>query len=110
MVTLHLTFPARVGLSNLVGIATGPLGKLISLQKVFEAVRLSEEEAAQVVVRDLGNGMSSFEPPSAEFGVKDAQIEDADADVLLREIEGNQNFRMSDLTWVEAVKKQIKRS
>ena len=107
MKNLELTFAARLGISNFLGQATGPLGKISSLQRINEKVRFSDEESGQIKVEQLGNGLSSYFAPSPEFGRKTVQVEDADAAVLTAEIEACQQFRISDLAWLEPLKAQL---
>ena len=109
MKNLTVTFPERVGVTNFIAAATGPLGKLVALQKIYEAVRFTEPEMAEIKVKDLGNGMSSFEPPSADFGTVTVKIEDSDAAILLQDIEAHQNYHLSDLNWVNSVKSQLQK-
>jgi hypothetical protein len=108
MKNLNLNFAQRLNVTNFLASVTGPLGKMSALQHVYEAVRFTDEEMRQVKMTDLGNGMSSFEPPSIpDFGHLEVQIEDADASVLQQQFDSHQQFRIADMVWVGEIKKQL---
>ncbi len=107
MKNLNVNFAQRLSLGNFLALATGPLGKMASLQRVYEAVRFSDADMRQIKVTDLGNGMSTFQPPSPEFGTLEVQVEDADATILHQEIDSCQQFRIADLGWVNSIKEQL---
>jgi len=104
MKNITLNFWQRVGLMNVLGAATGPLAKITALTRVYEAVRLTDEEMQQVQIQDLGNGRSALMPPSPEWGTKTIEIEDADAKAVLAEIEAYSAFQISDMAWVNPIK------
>jgi hypothetical protein len=104
MKNLELTFAQRIGLTNFLAEATGPLGKMVAMQRIYESVRFSEDEMKQIKTKDLGNGLTGFEQPSPTFGQIKTQIEDGDAAVLRQEIDAHQRFRLADLGWVNHVK------
>jgi len=96
-----------LGLTNFLAQATGPLGKMIALQRIYEAVRFSDAEMGQIKVTPMGGGLTNFEPPSLGFGHVQAAVEDGDAMVLQQEIEGCQQFRLTDLGWVNHIKAEL---
>jgi hypothetical protein len=104
---LTLEFAERIGLAAFLGQSSGPLGKMTALQRVYDAVRLTDSEMQQVKRTDLGGGMVNVQAPSPEFGRVTAQVEDADAEVLRLEIDSCQGFRISDLKWVRRAKDQL---
>lgn len=107
MKNLNLPFAQRLGLTNFLASVTGPLGKINAMGRIYDVVRFTESEMSKVKITDLGNGTSSFVPPSLSFGALDAQIEDADAQLLLQEIDAHQGWRVSDKEWVNDLKGQL---
>jgi hypothetical protein len=100
----NVNFFVRLKLTNIIGSAIGPLGKLSDLQVVFNLVRCSENELNQVKTTDLGNGMTSYQPPNNNFGMKTIELEDNIWKTLISEIEDWKQFNISDLEWVNNLK------
>lgn len=107
MKNLKLDFGARLGLSGVLALTSGLLGKMTVLQRIYEVVRFTEGELSQVKVTDLGNGASKFEPPSPSFGRIEIQVEEGDCQVLRQEIETSPHIRLSDVPWATDLKAQL---
>lgn len=107
MKDLELDFVQRLKTADLLSKVTGPLDKIVALAAVFQAVRFTEAEMAQITVKQLGNGVQSFEPPYATFGTLRTQLEDSQAAALLAEFHLCQGLTIADLPWFSAVKKQL---
>lgn len=111
MKSLDLNFTQRLGLMNFLGGCTGADGLkvLAALWRVSEKVRFSDSENGQIVKRDAGNGMLSFEPPKTEgFGERTVEIEDGDATVLLEQLEkGAGRLRVLDMAWVGYLRERL---
>lgn len=107
MKNLKLSFAQRLGTSNILGKATGPLGKMIALSAVFNSVKFSDEELALIKITDLGGGMQTFFPPSPTFGNLETQIEDAQAETLRCELTAYQGLTVNDVAWFSDLTKQL---
>lgn len=107
MKEMKLKLVERVGLVNFLARATGPLGKMAALQRVFLSIRMTDAEVTACSVTDQGNGTSRIVPPSPEFGGVDVLVEEQDAQVLGAEIDRCETFTVADLDWVNAVKAQL---
>lgn len=110
MKNLNLEFQPRMGLINIISLATGPLGKMAPLQQAWKAICLTDAENAQIIATDNGNGTATLQvPPGVPgFGRLQVQIEDSHAAALAQELEAYQGFRITDLEWVAEVKRQLK--
>lgn len=111
MKQLTLTFPRRIGLWNFLTVYSSPvLGKTKSMGRIYDAVRFSDQDLGQIKLTNVGNGMTSFEPPTLDFGHIETNIEDADAAMLLQEINSPQSnfmFRVTDRQWVDHVEAEL---
>jgi len=112
MKTLSLTFGPRLQLVNLIGNATGPISKITPLQSVWNQLAFTDSENSKIKTIDLGNGKTSFQTPldDPKFGEILTYLEDSHAEAVLRELDSHQSFRVTDLGWVEEVRKQLKGS
>ena len=107
MKQVSINFNQRVGLVNFLAGATGPLGKIAALGRINDAVRFTDTEMQQIKITDVGNGNSAFVPPTPDFGQMVARIEDADAALLVQELDACQNFRIFDRDWVGHVRSKL---
>lgn len=109
MRNLKLNFNQRTSLVNFLSNATGPLGKITELQKVFVLLNYTDSERGQIKTVEIGAGIVSVIPPSPEFGLVEVQVEDASAETVLQEIQGFSGFRVTDVAWIDEVKTQLGR-
>lgn len=107
MKNLRLNFPVRLQLTNMLGTVTGNLSKMAALQHIWLAVKFSDEELQVMKITDRGNGVCSYEAPYVEWGQIDIQIEDSYATTLQQEMESHQGFRVTDIEWVDDLKRQL---
>ena len=107
MKNLTLTFAQRLKSTDILGKITGTLDKIVALSAAYEAIRFTEDEVRQIKVKDLGNGMQAYEPPSAGFALLSVQLEDAHAAAFLKELDGYAGFTVADLGWLTDLKKQL---
>lgn len=107
MKRLDLKFEHRIPLIDMLANYRGPLAKVHALGMVFDAVRFSEQETAQIKTVDMGGGQVRVQPPSAEFGAVSCQIEDASASALLDELAAHQGMGIADREWTGEVKRQL---
>ncbi len=109
MKDLSLDFAQRVGIQNYLGSVEAPLGKLTSLGNVLKLVRFTDREQQQIKLGPLDEqGRQPITAPLAPFGQLRTQVEDADANAFIEEIEGRGKHKMVDLVWIEAVLPQLK--
>jgi hypothetical protein len=108
MKTFELTFGPRLKLGNILAGASGKtLGEITALAAVFEKVRFTEDELKQVK-QETNGAVTHFEWPSADFGKISVTIEDAQAQVLDRELEIAPRLDIGDLEWIKALKEKLK--
>ena len=107
MKNLKLTFAHRLGLTNFLASAKGPLATMSALQRIYDAVRLTDDEHRQIKFSDNGDGTSAVGAPPPPFGNIETQVEDSDAGVLLAEIDAFRSWGLLDLLWVNQVKQQL---
>lgn len=109
MKTLDLDFITRFKLSGILDQVDGNLGKLKALGAIFDKVRFSEEEAKRIVTKQTGD-LVTFSTPEGEpeFGKITVEIEDSQAEFLMKELDTWPHFRIADLTWVEKLKAGLK--
>ena len=107
MKTFELIFAPRLRLGNMLGGATGTLGEMAALKATFDQVRFTEDELKQIKVTTSGP-MSTYEPPTAEFGAVKVTIEDSQAQVLDRHFENSLLLAVGDVEWVTALREKLK--
>ena len=116
MTTIKLTFVNRVKLTGILSGARGGDGgfdKLHALLKVFDYVRFTESEQAELTLTDLGGGTVNYQisDPAAsgkDFGCKEVLLEDAQAKWLLKEMDAwGANATLADLAWFDPLKEQL---
>jgi hypothetical protein len=108
MKNLSLVVTARIGLTNMLALCSGPVAKIAPLQHVWLKVRFTEDEQKQMVMKDLGNGAASYQwPTTPDWGKVEVELEDSFASTLATEIEEYRGFHVTDIEWVEAVKAQL---
>jgi len=109
MKTIECDFITRFKLSGILDQVDGSLGKMKALGAVFDKVRFTEDEAKEITTKQVGDSVTFSTPEGhADFGRIEIEIEDGQAEFLLKELEGWQHFRISDLTWVEQLKTLLK--
>ena len=116
MTTIKLNFINRVKLTGILSAARGGEGgfdKLHALLKVYEAVRFTEAELAQLKVTDLGGGTVNYqiidtESSVTDFGAKDVAIEDQQAKWLARELDAwVASATIDDLSWLTPLRESL---
>lgn len=107
MKTLNVTFVQRLKTTNILGLTSGNLEKLLPLVTAMDALRFSDEEMKSIKITDNGNGVRSFEAPNHGFGSKEIALEDAHAAAVLRELEAFQGYQVVDVSWLMDLKKQL---
>jgi len=101
MKTLNLTFVQRVKLNGFLGSMRGlALSEMRDLGKVYDQVRFSGEELAQVESEDKGHGLTFFKTSAPEMFEKAVTVE---SPALLRNrLEGFHDYGVED-GWVDEV-------
>jgi hypothetical protein len=107
MKNLKLNFAQRLKASNILGLASGNLEKILPLSTALEAIRFDDAELKQIKIVNAGNGLMSYEAPNGEFGAKEVGLEDAHAAAVLRELEAFQGYSVADVVWLTDLKKQL---
>jgi len=107
MKTLTVTFEQRIKLLGILGSITGPLGRIAPLLQVWEKVKFSEDEFKKIKVEQQAPGVVTYTPPYPLFGFLRVQIEDAQASAVVLEFDQFQGFKVTDIGWVEDVRKQL---
>ncbi len=111
MKNLKLDFVQRFGLANFIaGLSVASLGTLESLRHIYDKVRFSDQEWKSIRVTDAGNGQSTYEPPNQGFGAIEVQIEDADAGILIKIMEGREKWDFNESSWAIPVAGQLSAS
>ena len=118
MKRVDLSFVTRVKLLGILGGAQaqdGGLDKLHALLRVFERVRFSDEEMAQITITPIDEHTSNYrvtnpEQAGPDFGSKTLELEEAHATWLLRQLKvWMANATIHDLEWLDPLMEALER-
>lgn len=109
MKILEVDFSLRVKLVGVLGQATGTVAKINALGRIYDQLRFTDEELAQITTTDMGGGVTRFDGPPGEpeWGTKSIEMADAETGIVVDELGTWRNCQMADREWINPLVEKL---
>ena len=108
MKNFNVNFNSRCRLVQVLNNIPGPLGRLRLLLPILDKISFTDEYWKKVKIVQNGN-QTTCVAPNNEFGNLKVELENAEADALIKELENSTEIVLNDYrSWVKELLKDLK--